>query len=465
LQLPNAPVIALNNQLPLGLHTFMLQVRSADGRTSFNQIQINVTVGAKPIGIYSVSLSTTRAANPFLLNIGKPFALSARDTTENQPILVDWIANNDVDVSDITICPLGAFGSSLFFSGQKLFGILNFKVQATTVSARAQIDILVNLPPQGGFCSVLPNMGSEETVFVSYCSGVTDDHLPLSFGLRYRNVLTEKEVDLPAATVASRNFLLPSGTFLVHIVSCDALQSCADIYTTAVVVDPSSAATERQLHFMRDALSRGQFLQLIDTVKLISQSFVSSPTIRRLQQQQLNIRTETLFAILNTTVSIQLNDGLALEFVKALQAIPTEAVAFSDNDSTLALLALKKLCLSSTGYVTFSVTLPYLQSIFDYSNPSLIPEILSTASVCRQRSASDILIGQTRPLFFSSSASWTVTAIPKYGLDLYNSVFSFRSNAFELPKIFITKGISSAVEPANMVSDCYVIIILISILT
>jgi hypothetical protein len=137
--------------------------------------------------------------------------------------------------------------------------------------------------------------------------------------------------------------------------------------------------------------------------------------------------------------------------VKALQMIPIDAAEIQGIDPIFALNAFKKLCLDSTGYLAFSAILPFLQSIFAHSDPSLIPDVLTTASACRQRAASDILIGQTLPLTISSNA-WTVKALPLYGKDVYDSVFSLDTKSSLLPKVFISKSIAANIDPGNMVS-------------
>jgi hypothetical protein len=254
------------------VYTFVLKVSCADGRTSFSQVQLNVTDTARPIGIFSVQLQASRTQNPFMLNLGRPFALSAQDMNNSRSVHVNWFANKDVDINNIEICPIGASGSILLFSGQQIFGILSFRVQAIIASSSAQIELFVNLPPQGGLCHVLPETGSEITVFTSTCSGITDENLPISFGLRYYNLVTSKTVHLPAIIVPTRAFLLPSGTFLVHLFSCDAYQSCADVFSTSLIVTPSIKAVEKQLSFLKDSRARGQLFEMIDTVKLITQS-------------------------------------------------------------------------------------------------------------------------------------------------------------------------------------------------
>jgi cysteine-rich repeat protein len=206
-----------------------------------------------------------------------------------------------------------------------------------------------------------------------------------------------------------------------------------------------------QLNFLRDSILRGELFQLIDTVKLISQSITVTPRNRRLQEGSGSSGTEPLLAVLNTVLSTQMNSGLALEFVKALQALPSDPVAFNGIDSTLALRSLKKLCQDSTGYLTFSVTVPYLQLIFGNSDPSLIPEILTTATACRQRAASDVLIGQTQALTANTNAAWTISASPMFGIDIYDSSFLFDSKFPRLPKIFVSRSIMTSIRPSDMV--------------
>jgi hypothetical protein len=449
--LHKTPRVSISEKMPLGVYTFVLKVSCTDGRTSFSQVQLNVTDTARPIGIFSVQLQAARTQNPFVLNLGRPFALSAQDMNNSRSVHVDWFANKDVDLNNIEICPIGASGSILLFSGQQIFGIVSFRVQAIIASSSAQIEIFVNLPPQGGLCHVLPETGSEITVFTSTCSGITDENLPISFGLRYYNLFTSKTVYLPATIDSTRDFLLPSGTFLVHLFSCDAYQSCADVFSTSMIVNPSINAGEKQLNFLRDSLARGRLFEMIDTVKLIAQAITPAPRNRRLLQQSSSLAKEILLAILNTTMSTQMNAGISHEIVGALQSIPIDAAASDGINPIFALNAFKKLCRDSTGYATFSVVIPYLQSIFAYSDPSLIPEILSTTFDCRQRAASDILIGKTQSLTVSSTA-WTVVTYPAYGIDVYDSVFTLNSKSSNLPKVAVSKGISTNIGPGNMVS-------------
>jgi hypothetical protein len=75
----------------------------ADGRTSFSQVQLNVTDTARPIGIFSVQLLAARTQNPFMLNLGRPFALSAQDMNNSRSVHVNWFANKDVDINNIEI--------------------------------------------------------------------------------------------------------------------------------------------------------------------------------------------------------------------------------------------------------------------------------------------------------------------------------------------------------------------------
>jgi hypothetical protein len=165
----------------------------------------------------------------------------------------------------------------------------------------------------------------------------------------------------------------------------------------------------------------------------------------------VGIETEILIAMLNATLSTRLNEQLAIELVKSLQAIPSSAVSTNGINSFFALKALQKLCQDSTGYITFSVILPILQSIFAFSDPIMIPEIMSTASICSQRSASDILIGQTPALAFDSVAAWTIKALPRYGNDIFDSFFSFQTKSSSLPTVFVSKNMSSSINPSNMV--------------
>jgi len=291
-------------------------------------------------------------------------------------------------------------------------------------------------------------------LFTSSCSGLTDEHLPISFGIRYSNLATKVSVQLPATVVPTRIFMLPSGTFLVHVISCDAFQSCSDAYSTSLVVDPSPNARAKQITFLKDSLARGQLFQMMDTVKLISQSISPVPRNRLLLQEPVSIETDILIAMLNATLSTRLNEQLAIEFVKSLQALPSNAVATNGINSFFALKALQKLCQDSTGYITFSVILPFLQAIFAFSDPTMIPEIMSTASICSKRSASDILIGQTPALAFDSVAAWTVKALPRYGNDIFDSFFSFQTKSSSLPTVFVSKNMSSSINPSNMVRWC-----------
>jgi hypothetical protein len=369
-----------------------------------------------------------------------------------EPAYAHWTASDNLNVDDIEICPLGALGSSLVFSGQKLLGILKFRAKAKTVSAMATIDVLVNVPPQGGLCSVLPSMGNEATVFTSACTGMTDEDLPISFSIRYFNTATQETMKLASTIVATRKFLMPSGSFLVHVISCDAFQSCSDSFSTSLIVSSSSDATAIQLNMLRDSYVRGQYVQLIDTAKLISKAISSEPKNRRLQQEQRGSRSETLLTVLNTVLSINMNSGLALDFVLALQAFPMNPSTLNEINSDLALKALKKLCLNSQGYLTFSVIVPYLQLIFGRADPLIIPEILSTVSFCNRQGASDILVGQTPRLNADTNAAWVVKALPIHGIDVYNTEFSFVTESLKSPKVFISRAIENQIRPADTVS-------------
>jgi hypothetical protein len=449
---PETSKISLNESMPFGIYTFLLQVRSSDGRTTFAQVQLNISDESKPIGIISVSLSTSGGRNPFSLHLGRPFALFAKDMISGEPAYAHWTASDNLNVDDIEICPLGALGSSLVFSGQKLLGILKFRAKAKTVSAMATIDVLVNVPPQGGLCSVLPSMGNEATVFTSACTGMTDEDLPISFSIRYFNTATQETMKLASTIVATRKFLMPSGSFLVHVISCDAFQSCSDSFSTSLIVSSSSDATAIQLNMLRDSYVRGQYVQLIDTAKLISKAISSEPKNRRLQQEQRGSRSETLLTVLNTVLSINMNSGLALDFVLALQAFPMNPSTLNEINSDLALKALKKLCLNSQGYLTFSVIVPYLQLIFGRADPLIIPEILSTVSFCNRQGASDILVGQTPRLNADTNAAWVVKALPIHGIDVYNTEFSFVTESLKSPKVFISRAIENQIRPADTVS-------------
>jgi hypothetical protein len=124
----------------------------------------------------------------------------------------------------------------------------------------------------------------------------------------------------------------------------------------------------------------------------------------------------------------------------------------NEINSDLALKALKKLCLNSQGYLTFSVIVPYLQLIFGRADPLIIPEILSTVSFCNRQGASDILVGQTPRLNADTNAAWVVKALPIHGIDVYNTEFSFVTESLKSPKVFISRAIENQIRPADTVS-------------
>ncbi len=63
--------------------------------------------------------------------------------------------------------------------------------------------------------------------------------------------------------------MLPAGTMLVTQGACDALQSFSELKSTSIIVSSSENVIAAKLNYMRDAMSRSDITQLLDTIRLL----------------------------------------------------------------------------------------------------------------------------------------------------------------------------------------------------
>ena len=89
---------------------------------------------------------------------------------------------------------------------------------------------------------------------------------------QYWNIVTGSVTELSASLSAVREFMLPAGTMLVTQGACDALQSCSELKSTSMIVSSSENVIAAKLNFMRDAMSRSDITQMLDTIRLLSSS-------------------------------------------------------------------------------------------------------------------------------------------------------------------------------------------------
>ena len=106
-----------------------------------------------------------------------------------------------------------------------------------------------------------------------------------------------------------------------------------------------------KLNYMRDAMSRSDITQLLDTIRLLSSSVnaeKSKVSSRRLLDTSGKEVLSTLFLSMSRTA---LDSQAALEFVKVLQTLSIDRVALASMDLSATIETLAKLAVVSSGCV------------------------------------------------------------------------------------------------------------------
>jgi hypothetical protein len=168
---------------------------------------------------------------------------------------------------------------------------------------------------------------------------------------QYWNIVTGSVTELSASLTAFREFMLPAGTMLVTQGACDALQSCSELKSTSIIVSSSENVIAAKLNYMRDAMSRSDITQLLDTIILLSSSVnaeKSKVCSRRLLDMPGKEVLSTLFLSMSGTA---LDSQAAFQSVKVLQTLSIDRVALASMDLSATTETLAKLAVVSSGCV------------------------------------------------------------------------------------------------------------------
>jgi hypothetical protein len=427
-QIGNEPIPRLLSHFSEGIiiFTLQLQLQPYDGRQAFARVELTVKQSRRPVRVSSLEPLTANFGTSLTLNIGQQMPLLAIDDTSNAPARVRWSSDAIADLGMTESSVFGQGGSIILLTGKRLLGVSLFTVTASSEDAQASVTVKINLPPEGGNCAISPVSGTENTLFTGSCIGVTDDSFPIRYKLRYWNIETGSVTESSTSLNDVRQFLLPAGTLLVTQIACDAFQSCSELKTTSVVVTSSQNVEVARLGYMRDAVSRGDITQLLDTVKLMSPSLNALSdrsgkakfSRRLLSQTPSKEILSTLFLSISATA---LDAQMSLEFTNALQNIAIDRAALASMDISATIEALNKLAGLSSGWAAHSMIASYLAAIFEAAPPRFIPSILATMSISTVRSAADVIVGL--PLEYKSglSANWQMGVRSLMGIELVNA--------------------------------------------